>query len=207
MKLLVFSGSRAIIKKMKRQITEIAILLLLSLALLQLGTSYYIVMGVAIVLIVNFELQSKDNLKDLGITRERAWESIKVQLPFTIVGVVGLLIFAFLAGYEIMIPDAQFASYWLISVPLQEFLFRGYAQKVLRGVLPMFWNVAFVSLVFGFSHYFAQSEHYMVLIATTLLAGFAWGYPYEKERNLIGPIFSHMVLGTLIFLILPAYGI
>lgn len=189
--------------KKTREAAELTLLLALSVFILLMKANYYIVMAVAVLLIINFELGRKGHLADLGITGKRIWPAIKIQLPFTILGVAGLIIFAFVSGYSIRIPEAGYLAYWLVSIPLQELLFRGYAQGALRGSLPVMHSVILVAALFGLIHYFADTPHTLILIGTTLLAGLAWGFAYEKERNLIGPIFSHLVLGTLLFLILP----
>jgi membrane protease YdiL (CAAX protease family) len=52
-------------------------------------------------------------------------------------------------------------------------------------------------------HVFAVPQPLLpIFLSTTFIAGLAWGYAYDKHRNLIGPIASHLVLGTLIFMIL-----
>ncbi len=193
--------------KERHRLIDLLFMSVLATVLLFAGISYYVVMAIVVLLMVYFELGRMGDLDELGITTKKVWPSIKAQLPFTVLGTSGLLLFALMMGYAPRVPTGGYAMYWLISVPLQEFIFRGYAQGVIRGIMPRMWAVFSVSLVFSLAHYFASTPYFWLLMVLTFGAGFAWGYAYEKERNLVGPIFSHLVLGTLIFLILPTYGI
>jgi len=193
--------------KARHRLIDLVFMSLLSTVLLFAGVSYYVVMSIVVLLVIYFELGRMGDLDELGITTKRLWPSIRAQVPFTVLAASGLLLFALMMGYAPKVPGGGYAVYWLVSVPLQEFIFRGYAQSVVRGLMPMAWAVLTVSLVFSLVHYFASTPYFWLLMILTFGAGFAWGYTYEKERNLLGPIFSHLVLGTLIFLILPSYGI
>jgi|GEM_PF-1901061 len=193
--------------KTKRRLSEFGLLIAVSLFMLCMKVNYYIVIIVASLLIANFELARRQHLTSLGITSKRMWPAIKAQLPFTICGIAALVAFAAIRGYTLQNPGAGYLAYWLVSIPLQEFIFRGYAQSLLRDKLPVLQNVFLFSVVFSLVHHFASTPHTIILMLSTLVAGFAWGYAYEKEKNLIGPIFSHFILGSLLFLILPAYGI
>ena len=187
----------------RRRELELAVILMLGVFLLAIDVNYYVVMAIAMLMIALFELKDKEHLQNLGITTKRIWPSIKVQLPFTIAGIIGLAVFALYNGYGIRVPSSDYAPYFFISVPVQEFIFRGYIQELLRGLLPRIPMVLTVSIIFSLVHYFTDTGYLYILILVTLAAGFAWGYAYEKERNLIGPTLSHMILGVLIFLILP----
>jgi membrane protease YdiL (CAAX protease family) len=193
--------------EVKRVGLELATLVLLSTAMLFIGINYYLVMFVDIILIIIFEADRKSKLEELGFTTKRIWPSIKVQMPFTILGVAGLMIYANLNGYSIRTPEPAFIAYWLISIPMQEFIFRGYMQRVFRALMSPLNTVLLASIIFSAVHYFSGIPEFWILMITTFGAGFAWGWAYEKERNITGPIFSHLLLGTLIFLILPANGI
>jgi len=181
---------------------EALFLLVLSVAMLVASAPIIVVMAVAALLIASFELSRKTNHIELGLTTKRIWPAIKVQLPFTILGIAGILSFAFATGRGVNPMPANFLAYWIVSIPLQEFIFRGYFQGLLRPVMPALWNVFSVSAVFSLMHFFVNTYYAPVLVGTTFASGLAWGYAYEKERNLIGPIFSHIVLGTLLFMIL-----
>jgi membrane protease YdiL (CAAX protease family) len=187
-------------------LVEFILVVAMAATLLSMNVNYYLVMFLTIGIMSSREFKRAGNLRDLGIIRSGIWPSIRAQIPFTLVGVAGLLLFAFVMSYDVRTLDIEHIPYLFISVPIQEIIFRGYLQRVLRDLLPRFWNVAAVSVVFSSSHYFTGVKEVYILMAVTLLAGFAWGWFYEKERNLLGPIFSHAVLGPLIFLILPSAG-
>jgi membrane protease YdiL (CAAX protease family) len=194
--------------KKYRILTEILFLLLISLLLLFAGLGELSVMSMAVFLIAMINFAKKRGLEWLGIGRERLWESVKMQMPFMIIGVAGLLIFAYSNSMEINAPSSAFLIYWLVSVPMQEFIFRGYGQGMFRDFLPTIPNVIIVSTAFSLLHVFTIEANFLpILLISTFTAGLAWGLAYEKERNLIGPIVGHLVLGTLIFLMLPASGI
>jgi len=186
-----------------RRIFEIAVLLAVSAFMLLRGADYYLTMSTAIGFIALFNYWKRERPENLGLTGKRIWPAVKLQLPFTVAGVAGLAIFALANGYGLRVPHLEYLTYWIISIPMQEFIFRGYGQGLLRGAMPTLANVLTVSLVFSLMHYSIGIPQVGIVMLTTLIAGFAWGWAYEKERNLIGPIFSHAVLGTLLFLILP----
>jgi len=190
--------------KFNRRALELAALLAVSLPLLLAKVNYYYVMIIASVLIAVFERFRKDDLKELGITRKKILSSINAQMPFTIAGIAGIAVYALFNGYTLQNQGIGYFAYWLVSIPLQEFLFRGYLQSLFRKSLSTINNVALVSVIFSLTHYFAATPHFFLLMVSTLFAGFAWGYYYEKERNLIGPMVSHLILGTIVFLVLPA---
>ncbi len=186
-----------------RRIFELAVLLAVTAFMLLRGADYYLTMSTVIGFIAIFNYWKKENPENLGLTIKRIWPAIRIQLPFTLVGVAGLAIFAVVNGYGLKVPNLGYLAYWSISIPAQEFIFRGYGQGLLRRAMPALANVFIVSLVFSLSHFFIGIPQVDIVMLTTLIAGFAWGWAYEKERNLLGPIFSHAVLGTLLFLILP----
>lgn len=187
-----------------RRIFEIAVILAVSAFMLLRGADYYMTMGTVIGFIALFNYGRRERPGNIGLTSRRIWPAIKAQLPFTIVAMAGLAVFALANGYGLKMPHLGYLAYWSVSIPMQEFIFRGYGQRILRGVLPTLANVFIVSSVFSLSHYFVGIPQVGIVMLTTLIAGFAWGLAYEKERNLVGPIFSHAVLGTLLFLILAS---
>lgn len=179
---------------------EAVLLIILSTALLFLDVSYYVVMGLAIAVIAVLHYKEP---KELGISKKRISEAIGAQLPFTMLAIIGLTILALANNYSIKPLRLEFLAYWMISVPMQEFLFRGFGQRVLRIAMPAVAAVFIASLLFSLSHYFIEVSEPLILYLSTFFAAFAWGMAYEKERNLIGPIVSHIILGTIILLILP----
>ncbi len=194
-------------KKYSRLRELFAIIILVTL-LLAVDVNYYWAMAITLFMLINFEWDRHENLHVLGITKKRAWEAIKVQLPFTIVGVIVLAGYAFFVGWGVRVPGIlEYLAYWIISVPLQELLVRGYMQSVLREHFSRFNTVFIASLIFALAHYFSDTEATYILMGGTFVAGMAWGWFYEKERNLIGPIVSHTILGTIIFLIIPSNAI
>jgi membrane protease YdiL (CAAX protease family) len=187
--------------KTKRPYLEACFLLALSVLMALAGAPLAIVMTVSALLIANFCLARSCTLGELGITKKRVWPAIKVQLPFTVIGLAGLLAYAYLSG-RLALPTGDFIAYWLVSVPLQELIFRGYAQSVLRKFLKPFNTALLAAAMFSLMHFFLDAPYAPVLVAATFVSGLAWGFAYEKERNLIGPILSHEILGTVMLLVL-----
>lgn len=85
--------------------------------------------------------------------------------------------------------------YVLLSVPLQEMLFRGLLQTRLEGLVRPWLAVSIASLAFGLAHLPDA-----ILTALTIPAGLAWGYSFHRRRNLAGPVTSHACLGLYLFL-------
>jgi membrane protease YdiL (CAAX protease family) len=187
--------------KTKRPYSGACFLLALSVLMALAGAPLVIVMVVATLLIANFCLARSCTLGELGITRKRVWPAIRVQLPFTVLGLVGLFAYAYLSN-RLPLPTEKFAAYWLVSVPLQELIFRGYAQSVLRKFLKPFNTALLAAMIFSLMHFFLDAPYAPVLVAATFVSGVAWGFAYEKERNLAGPIFGHEILGTVMLLVL-----
>jgi len=187
---------------------ELFSIVVLATFLLAVGVNYYIALGITLFMLINFEWDRHHNLHELGITQKRTWEAIKVQMPFTIVAVIVLAAYAFFVSWGVRIPGiVEYLGYWIISVPLQELLVRGYMQSVLREHFSRFYTVFIASSIFALAHYFSDTEAVYILMGGTFIAGMAWGWVYEKERNLLGPIVSHTILGTILFLIIPSNAI
>ncbi len=185
----------------KKEALQLVILLILSLFLLSSGIDNYIVMLVVISFIVPLEILWGEGLKNMGISREGIVDAIRVQIPFTVLGTLFLFLVFLIRGSASGELSSGYLLYWLLSVPMQEFIFRGYVQGVLRYFFSRVWVASLAAVLFSASHIFADPHYRAVLIPSTLVAGFAWGFAYEHKKNLIGPIISHAVLGTLIFLI------
>lgn len=187
--------------RMTREYWEFLFLFALSFLLLLVCVAILAVMVIATLLVLNLGLSRKTAWGEFGMTGKRIWPAIRVQLPFTVVALAALIAYATLnarpAGGN---PDL--AAYLLLSVPLQEFLFRGYGQSVFRKSLPPLMNALLIAALFSLLHVFTNAPYTPILMAATFIAGLAWGFAYEKERNLLGPIVSHAILGSVIFLIL-----
>jgi len=94
------------------------------------------------------------------------------------------------AGYD----TAWIIYYIVLSVPVQEIIFRGILQTELYrfGKLRA---VAISSIIFAAAHFASP-----LLVVLTFPAGLAWGYSFSRRGTLIGPMISHAILGLAIFI-------
>ena len=91
---------------------------------------------------------------------------------------------------------APLILYPLLSVPLQEIIFRWfYVGRLESASLPMMLTLLISSLVFGIVHLPFGSKS---LFIGTFLAGIWWGALYIMTGNLWYPIISHAILGEML---------
>lgn len=87
-------------------------------------------------------------------------------------------------------------AYVLISAPLQEVVTRGCLQgalgEFLTGPHRAFWAIVISNLFFSVTHSFLSPQ----IALLTLAPGLFWGWLYHRQRTLIGPILSHLVIGV-----------
>ena len=134
-------------------------------------------------------------LHEFGITRKEMSHSLKHAAIITLIGVVVITLVGNLIGFKaLQIDSAWLDFYVLISVPIQELVFRGIIQTRLYrfGTITA---IAIATILYAGIHF--QTP---LLVGLTLIAGAAWGYSFSRRRNLIGPIVSHAVLGAYLFL-------
>jgi len=98
------------------------------------------------------------------------------------------------------------ALYLLVSIPLQEVISRGGMQGALHEFLVgphrALWAILVSNLVFSVIHSFISTEFALL----TLPAGMFWGWIYHRQRTLIGPILSHMLIGAAAFELMDVLG-
>ncbi len=90
-----------------------------------------------------------------------------------------------------------YLAYIFVLAPVQEIFFRGLFFAELdqtkmaerKGLV-----LILTSAVFAFLHVIYL---YPPMIPVTFVAGMAWGFEYQKHRNIWGVILSHAVLGSL----------
>ncbi len=92
---------------------------------------------------------------------------------------------------------AEVLAYVLLSVPLQEIVVRGFVQGTLEeflvGSRRVLWAVVVSNLIFSVTHSYLSPQ----IAVLTLLPGVFWGWLYHRQRTLIDPIFSHLVIGVV----------
>jgi hypothetical protein len=91
---------------------------------------------------------------------------------------------------------------YLLFVPFQEFLSRGVLQSSLRAALfskhTAFFAIFLSSLIFSAFHNFV-SFYYAI---AAFLGGLFWGWLYERQKSLVGPVVSHLLVGWWVLEIL-----
>ncbi|MBI4170851.1 MAG: CPBP family intramembrane metalloprotease [Candidatus Aenigmarchaeota archaeon] len=134
-------------------------------------------------------------LRKFGITTKDMTHSLRHAAIITAVGFVVVTLIGNLIGFKALHIDSSWLVFYiLISVPLQELVFRGIIQTKLYR-LGAITAIAASSVLYAAIHF--QS---LLLIILTLTAGAAWGYSFSKRPTLIGPVVSHALLGAYLFL-------
>lgn len=153
-----------------------------------------------IVLLVLFKLL-KINYKDLGITKNNLGSSIKNNLILMTFGVFTIIILLVM-GLNKYVPNESilfYPFYILISVPIQEFLYRGiFGYFDLYLIKNRLITTVLSSLCYSFVHIIYQD---VLTCLLTFIIGIIWYILYSKDRNLMGVILSHIVLGILIIVL------
>ena len=130
------------------------------------------------------------SLEKFGITRKHIQGSLKYNAIITLIGIAVISALGLGLGFkQIHLDTSWLAFYIIISVPVQEFVFRGAVQTYL-------YRIGNTPAVIAATVLYASIHYYDPLLTfLTLLAGLAWGYAFLKKPNLLGPVISHAILG------------
>lgn len=81
---------------------------------------------------------------------------------------------------------------------MEELLFRGLLQNVLKRYLKRSWAIALTALIFSCFHYSPNqgTGNFQLILSLWVLSGFL-GFIYERERTLWAPIFLHATFNSL----------
>ncbi len=133
----------------------------------------------------------------LGITKKNAINSIKRNSWLIIIFVVAIIII-YLSGMSKYTPNESiwfYPFYIFISVPIQEFLYRGvfgyFNEILIKNRIVM---IILSSFLYSFVHIIYRDFFTCLL---TFIIGTIWYSLYKKDNNLLGVILSHIVLGLL----------
>ncbi|MBI2743946.1 MAG: cyclic nucleotide-binding domain-containing protein [Chlamydiales bacterium] len=95
-----------------------------------------------------------------------------------------------------------FSLLYLLFVPLQEFLSRGCLQSCFQnffhGPRSTLLAILTSNLLFGMFH----SHNTLSLALVAMCFGVFWGWLYARQKSLVGPIISHILVGGWAFTIL-----
>lgn len=164
---------------------------------------------------VHYIFRAKLPLEFYGITSKN-WlrnvrDGILWSIPVLIFGVflkwVAVHSFSFAEGmpiFQLTTEGWGLILLYIGLVPLQEFLVRGLLQGsfriFFRGSHRIFYSILTSNLIFEMFHN-AKSFSFSILVFFT---GIFWGYMYEQQKSLVGPIVSHLIVGSFSIFFLNA---
>lgn len=146
---------------------------------------------------------------------------IKRLIVWCIISIVGLLVVNMLLSMIYTLLDLELAEnaifqiadenpiyiLYLIPVmllavgPVEEFLFRGILQGVLRNTYGVNISLFITSLIFGIIHIPAAGGLHppaLLYVITTFSLGLLLGYIYEEQKSIIIPIVAHGVYNSIL---------
>ncbi|MBI2579933.1 MAG: CPBP family intramembrane metalloprotease [Candidatus Aenigmarchaeota archaeon] len=132
---------------------------------------------------------------DFGMTSNHLFPSMRHAAAITLAGFIVITAIGYSSSFKS--PDIDYAwmaFYILVSVPVQEILFRGVLQKRLYK-FGRRKAIITASILYSAIHF-----RNPLLMALTLAAGLLWGYSFSRHATLAGPAASHAVLGLYLFL-------
>lgn len=135
--------------------------------------------------------------KELGISKDNIVRSIKRNIILIVISLLIILVILGM-GLNKFVPNENiwfYPFYIFISVPIQEFLYRGvfgYFEKVI--IKNRIVTLLLSSLCYSFVHII---YHDILTCVLTFIIGMIWYDLYRKDKNLTGVILSHIILGIL----------
>ncbi len=141
-------------------------------------------------------------LAELGIRKDNLVASLKINLVISLVcfALLALLFrYGLISGPLYPVVNVFVPFYFLVSSPLQEFLFRGFLFAEMRASgIRQAWQMIVVSAVsFSFIHIIYGD---LMTVALTFGIGLVWSAIYYRVPNLAGVSFSHAIIGFLALL-------
>ena len=156
---------------------------------------FHLLTIIGLIIFVLLKLFKVSN-KELGITKQNLWKSIKRNLILIILCAIIVLVFKMLHidKYNPNETLLFYAFYIFISCPIQEFLYRGvFGYFDMNSKYNYLW-IVLSSLCYSFVHIIYKDILTCIL---TFIIGIIWYIFYKKDRNLCGVILSHIVLGIV----------
>ena len=156
---------------------------------------FYLLTGIGLIIFFMMKLFKVSN-KELGITKENLFISIKRNLILIVLCTIIVLIFK-LFHIDKYNPNETllfYIFYIFISCPIQEFLYRGvFGYFDMNSKYNYLW-IILSSLCYSFVHIIYRDFLTCIL---TFIIGIIWYIFYRKDKNLCGVILSHIALGIV----------
>ncbi|MCS7197484.1 MAG: CPBP family intramembrane metalloprotease [Candidatus Bipolaricaulota bacterium] len=87
--------------------------------------------------------------------------------------------------------------------PSEEIFWRGFVQRRLSEPLGSLGALFTTTAIYALVHIWTLN---LMLILAAFVAGFVWGWLYQRERSLISVMLSHALWDVVIFVIFPLAG-
>lgn len=159
------------------------------------GIKFYLLTIIGLIIFLLMKLFKVPN-KDLGITKENLFKSIKRNLHLIVLCVIIIMLFK-LFHFDKYNPDEKllfYLFYIFISCPIQEFLYRGvFGYFDMNSKYNYLW-ILLSSVCYSFVHIIYKDVLTCIL---TFILGIILYMLYRKDKNLCGVTLSHMILGVL----------
>ena len=156
---------------------------------------FHLLTIIGLVIFILLKLFKVSN-KNLGITKQNLWKSIKRNLILILLCVIIIIIFKLL-HIDKYTPNETllfYLFYIFISCPIQEFLYRGvFGYFDMNSKYNYLW-IVLSSLCYSFVHIIYRDVLTCIL---TFIIGIIWYIIYKKDKNLCGVTLSHMILGVV----------
>ncbi len=155
---------------------------------------FYLLTGIGLGVFLLMKVFNISN-KELGITKQNLWKSIKRNLILIALCVIIILIFKLIHidKYNSNETLLFYLFYIFISCPIQEFLYRGIFGYFDRNSKYNYLWIILSSLCYSFLHIIYKD---ILTCLLTFIIGIIWYMFYKKDKNLCGVTLSHMVLGV-----------
>ena len=156
---------------------------------------FYLLTGIGLGIFLLMKVFNISN-KELGITKQNLWKSIKRNLILIALCVIIILILKLLHVDKYNPNETLYfyIFYIFISCPIQEFLYRGvFGYFDINSKYNYLW-IILSSLCYSFVHIIYKDVLTCVL---TFIIGIIWYIIYKKDKNLCGVTLSHMILGVV----------
>ena len=155
---------------------------------------FYLLTGIGLGVFLLMKVFNISN-KELGITKQNLWKSIKRNLILIALCVIIILILKLLHVDKYNPNETLYfyIFYIFISCPIQEFLYRGvFGYFDMNSKYNFLW-IILSSLCYSFVHIIYKD---ILTCLLTFIIGIIWYMLYKKDKNLSGVTLSHMVLGV-----------